>query len=236
MSAALHYVTHFDHSVASLIIGAGPGVAPSLNGSVIDKLVNSTFWRTVFAIADSGPFIEAGNQLGYVNQVPHQAEVRHYVESYKGLIGPITQWFKGYPQSLASVDPLLEKIDLPGQIFWGDLDQLLFVDNAAVLERRLARSRLRVFEKCGHYAYQGRADELAQMDSEWGDGAYQSLGCGIAATPRSGRVAAAARLRATERCGGSSRRLVVGGGLPRRRWSPPPASGYAGAGEAMRRR
>ncbi len=175
MSAALHYVTHFDHTVASLIIGDGPGVAPSLNGSVIDKLVNSSFWRTVFTIAGSGPFVEAGNHLGYVNYVPHQAEVRDYVESYKGRIGPITQWFKGYPQSLETVDPLLEKIELPVQIFWGDLDQLLYVDNANVLERRLPRSRLRVFEQCGHYSYQDRADEFAQMVSTWVDGEYQTI-------------------------------------------------------------
>ena len=91
----------------------------------------------------------------------------------KGRIGPITQWFKGYPQSLASVGPLLEKIDLPVQIFWGDLDQLLCVENAAAPERRLPRRRLRVFEECGHCACQDRADEFAQMVSAWVDGAYQ---------------------------------------------------------------
>jgi len=107
--------------------------------------------------------------------VPHQAEVRDYVESYKGRIGPITQWFKGYPQSLETVDPLLEKIELPVQIFWGDLDQLLYVENAKVLERRLPRSRLRVFEKCGHYSYQDRADQFAQMVSIWVDGEYQTV-------------------------------------------------------------
>jgi hypothetical protein len=95
MSAALHCVTHFHHSVASLIIGDGPGVAPSRNGSVIDKPVNSTFWRTVFTIADSGPFIEAGNQRGYVNQVPHQAEVRDTSHPARAASDPLPNGSRG---------------------------------------------------------------------------------------------------------------------------------------------
>ena len=175
MGAALHYVTHFDHTVTSLMIGDGPSVVPSLNGSVIDKCVNSAFWRAVFTIAGSAPFVHAANQLAYINYVPHQAEVRDYVESYKGRLGPINQWFKNYPQSLASIDPLLEKIELPVQIFWGDLDQLLYVENANVLERRLPKSRLRIFERCGHFSYQDQADQFVQMVSAWVDGEYQTL-------------------------------------------------------------
>lgn len=115
------------------------------------------------------------NHLALVNYVPHQEEVRDYLAPYKGRIGAVTEWFKKYPERLASVDPLLEKLDLPVQIFWGDLDQLLYVDNAHNLQKRLPKSQVRVFENCGHFSYQDRAADFAKMVSEWVDGGFQSL-------------------------------------------------------------
>jgi pimeloyl-ACP methyl ester carboxylesterase len=135
MAAALHYVIHGRHRAASLLIGDGPGIAPSHNGSVIDKMVHSGFWRMVFQIAGAGAFVEAANRLCYVNYVPKPEEVADYVASYDGRIGPVTQWFAKYPDSLATLDPHLAEIDLPVKIFWGQLDQLLFVDNGEHLHR-----------------------------------------------------------------------------------------------------
>ena len=43
MAAALHYVTHFENDVSSLMVGDGPGIAPSQNGSIINKAVKSGF-------------------------------------------------------------------------------------------------------------------------------------------------------------------------------------------------
>ena len=37
MAAALHYAIHRPHVLASLIIGDGPGILPTANGSIIDK-------------------------------------------------------------------------------------------------------------------------------------------------------------------------------------------------------
>jgi pimeloyl-ACP methyl ester carboxylesterase len=175
MSAALHYVIHSDHKVASLIIGDGPGIDPSSNGSVIDKMVTSGFWRMVFRIAGSSAFVAAGNALCYVNYSPSFEEVADYVASYADRIGPVTQWFAKYPESLKTVDPYLADIDLPVKVFWGDMDQLLFVDNGERLHARLKRSDLTVFEHCGHYAYQDKTDEFAQMVLDWVDGGYQAL-------------------------------------------------------------
>ncbi|SEA95723.1 Sulfatase [Rubrimonas cliftonensis] len=55
MSAALQYAIHHKHRLKSLMIGAGPGVAPSSNGSVIDRMINSAFWRMVFRVAGAPP-------------------------------------------------------------------------------------------------------------------------------------------------------------------------------------
>ena len=167
MSAALAYVTHFSNDVASLVIGDGPGIAPSNNGSVINKIVDSGFWRQVFKIAGAATFVHAGNALCYVNYVPNDEEISDYINSYSGRIGPITEWFRKYPESLAYVDPKLEEIDKPALVFWGAQDQLLLVENSQRLSKRLKRSKLQVFENCGHYSYQDQHEAFLNMVINW---------------------------------------------------------------------
>ena len=175
MPAALHYAIHRKHELASLLIGDGPAVSPSANGSIIDKLVDSGLWRTVFRVTGAQAFVEGAHALGCVAYVPSGAEVADYVASYDGRIGTITRWFEAYPESIATIDPHLATLDLPVQIFWGDLDVFLLEDNARRLHQRLKRSRLRVFERCGHFSYQDRADEFAEMVLEWVGGGYRSV-------------------------------------------------------------
>ena len=175
MAAALHYVTHFPNDVESLMVGDGPGIAPSKNGSLINKAVNSGFWRLGFKITGAGTFVHAANQLCYVNYVPNAEEVSDYIESYDGRIGPVTLWFKKYPESLASVDPKLAEIDKPVLVFWGAQDQLLLVDNAHRLSQRLKRSKLHVFEHCGHFSYQDQHQQFADVVTEWVTGGYTQV-------------------------------------------------------------
>ena len=175
MSAALAYVTHFPNEVASLVIGDGPGIAPSNNGSVINKIVNSAFWRQVFKIAGAATFVHAGNALCYLNYVPNEEETSDYITSYSGRIGPITQWFKKYPESLAYVDPKLSEIDKPVLIFWGAQDQLLLVENSQRLSQRLRRSKLHVFENCGHYSYQDQHAAFLSMVTNWVSNEHKAL-------------------------------------------------------------
>ncbi len=175
MAAALHYVTHFPNDVESLMIGDGPGIAPSTNGSIINKAVNSGFWRLGFKVTGAGTFVHAANQLCYVNYVPNEEEISDYIESYDGRIGPVTLWFKKYPESLASVDPKLAEIDKPVLIFWGAQDQLLLVDNAERLSQRLKRNKLHVFEHCGHFSYQDQHKQFAEMVKEWVAGGYKQV-------------------------------------------------------------
>ncbi len=175
MPAALHYVIYSEHKAASLLIGDGPGIVPSSNGSVIDKMVNSSFWRVAFRAAGAGAFVAAGIALGYVNYAPSYDEVADYVASYEGRIGPITEWFSRYPETLPSLDSHLSSIDLPIKIFWGELDQFLFVDNGKRMHERLPRSDLTIFPHCGHFSHQDKSDEFAQMVLEWVGEGHKSL-------------------------------------------------------------
>jgi pimeloyl-ACP methyl ester carboxylesterase len=173
MPAALHYAIQQTHEVASLILGDGPGILPTANGSIINKAVESKFWRMIFRVTGSQAFVEGAYQLGCVNYVPSTAEVADYVASYSGRIGTVTHWFATYPENLATLDPHLASLDLPVQIFWGDRDIFLLADNASRLHQRLKRSQLCVFENCGHFSYQDKADEFAEMILAWIKGGYQ---------------------------------------------------------------
>jgi pimeloyl-ACP methyl ester carboxylesterase len=175
MSAALHCAIHENTDIVSLIIGDGPGIAPSSNGSVIDKMVDSAFWRRVFVTTGAEAFVGAALQLCYLNYVPSDAEIADYVASYEHRMPAILAWFKGYPESLATVDPYLAELDLPVQVFWGDMDELLYVDNGRRLNDRLPRSRLRVFEHCGHFSYQDQHASFAAMVTDWVESGYQEV-------------------------------------------------------------
>jgi pimeloyl-ACP methyl ester carboxylesterase len=175
MPVALHYVIHPEHRASSLIVGDGPCVAPTANGSIIDKAVDSAFWRAIFRIAGAGAFVEGANRLAYVNYTPSNAEVADYVASYKGRIGPAMAWFKAYPDNLATIDPYLSDLDLPVQLFWGDLDKFLLLDTAKRAHQRLKRSRLTVFDGCGHFSYQDRRDAFARVVIDWVETGHTTL-------------------------------------------------------------
>ena len=117
MPSILYYVGTYEHRAASISVGDGPGIAPSSNGSVIEKMVSSKFWQLVMSTVSGGAFVEVGNQVGYVNYVPSAVEVSDYIQSYRGRIRTILKWFSGYPESLGSVDPLLDAIEVPALVF-----------------------------------------------------------------------------------------------------------------------
>ncbi|MEJ2393139.1 MAG: alpha/beta hydrolase [Gammaproteobacteria bacterium] len=173
MPAALHYVLNHEHDVASLILGDGPAISPSSNGSIINKMVNSAFWRLVFKLTDNQAFVEGAYRLAVVDYVPSNEEIADYLACYKGRIGTITRWFKDYPENLTTISPHLSSLGIPTQLFWGDLDQLLLVDNAERLHQLLPKNQLKVFRNCGHFSYQDRAKEFAQMVTDWVNYGYQ---------------------------------------------------------------
>lgn len=167
MPAVLYYVGNYENTVKSILVGDGPAISPTSNASVIRKMVESAFWRMIFRIAGAGALIEAGRRICYVNYSPNEIELSDYKKSYTGRINPVLQWFKDYPASLATVDPLLDKIEKPTLVFWGDEDAILYVDNGERIHQRMKNSELHVFEKCGHFCYQDRADEFKAMVVDW---------------------------------------------------------------------
>ena len=175
MPVALHYVIHRDHRARSILIGDGPGVLPSADGSLVRKIVGSAFWRAMVRANGARTFLATATQVGYLHYQMGAAELRDYVASYEGRIDQVVAWFAHYPDGLRSIDPHLDGLDLPVQVFWGELDAFLGSDNARLLHKRLPRSRLNVFEDCGHFCYQDQADAFAEMVRGWLQGGFRSV-------------------------------------------------------------
>lgn len=169
MPAILYYAGTYGENIKSIVVGDGPGISPSSNASVIRKMVGSSFWRLIFKVAGSGALVEAGKDICYVNYVPNKYEMSDYKKSYDGKVAQTLQWFKDYPSNIGQVDPLIEKIDLPTLIFWGDEDAILYPDNGERLHKRMKNSELKIIENCGHFAYQDRYKEFAEMLINWID-------------------------------------------------------------------
>ncbi|MEP4076211.1 alpha/beta fold hydrolase [Haloferula sp.] len=167
MPTVLYHAATDGAGVRSVFVGDGPAISPSSNGSIINKMGYSSFWRLIMGSVGSGPFVEAGNRVGYVNYVPNATEISEYKESYAGRMPAILEWFKGYPESLASLDPLIGNIQHPTLLFWGRDDKLLLVDNGERLLQRIPGSRLHVFDHCGHFSYQDQYEEFRDLLVNW---------------------------------------------------------------------
>ena len=175
MPVAMHYVMHREHKARSILIGDGPGVLPVRNGSLVQKIVGSGFWQTMVRLNGARTFLASATEIGYMRYGVTADELRDYVNSYDGRIDQVVAYFAGYPEGLKSIDPHIDALDLPVQVFWGDMDAFLPPENAELLHQRLPQSRLTIFEDCGHFCYQDRHEEFTQMIRDWIHGGYESV-------------------------------------------------------------
>lgn len=167
MPVAMHYAIHRDHKAKSLMIGDGPGIFPSHDGSLIRKITKSGFWRTMVRLNGAKTFIAGATQLGYLHYSPKAAEMDDYVRSYAGRIGQVTQYFKHYAVGCQDLTGNIEELSVPVQVFWGDEDGFLSAENAAELDKRLPDSHVHIFEDCGHFCYQDKSGDFAAMVQRW---------------------------------------------------------------------
>jgi pimeloyl-ACP methyl ester carboxylesterase len=172
MPVALHYVANCEHAARSVLVGDGPGVLPSDDGSLVRKIVGSSFWRAMVRLNGAQTFLASAIEVGYLHYSPSAEELRDYVSAYTDRIDQVVAYFASYPKGLESLDPQLDTFPLPVQVFWGDTDAFLGSKNAARLHERLPRSALRVFENCGHFCYQDAPEAFTEMVRAWIHGGY----------------------------------------------------------------
>lgn len=174
MPVALHYVMHRAHAASSILIGDGPGVLPSADGSLIRKIVGSAFWRAMVRINGARTFLATASQIGYLHYRMGAAELQDYVSAYEGRVDQVVAYFASYPEGLKTIDSHIDTLELPVQVFWGDQDAFLGSENARLLHKRLPHSRLTIFEDCGHFCYQDKPEAFTAMVQEWINGGYRT--------------------------------------------------------------
>ncbi len=175
MSTALYYACSRSNDIESLIIGDGPSINPSENSSVIKKLAKSRFWRFVFEVLGPEVLVYASANIGYINHYPTQAETDDFIASYKNRVPVVTEWFKNYSNSINDLDPKVDRLDKPTMIFWGENDIFLLPKNAINLNNRIRNSKMKIFKDCGHFIYQDKDEEFAEMLIDWVDGGYKQF-------------------------------------------------------------
>ena len=167
MPVALTYAMQADHRARSVMVGDGPGILPSKDGSLIKKIVGSGFWRTMVRLNGARTFIAGALQLGYLHYSPSAAEVEDYVHSYAGRIGQVTQYFKHYPEGCKTLTENIASVRIPVKVFWGDEDAFLSAENAQQLSSQLKDGSTHIFKNCGHFCYQDKSGEFAEMVRAW---------------------------------------------------------------------
>ena len=167
MPVAMHYAMYDRNKAKTLMIGDGPGILPSQDGSLIRKIVGSSFWRAMVRLNGAKTFIAGALHLGYLHYSPNKAEVEDYVRSYTDRIGFVTEYFKHYPTGCESLTKNTSLLTMPVNVFWADEDAFLNVENAYHLHRTLPNSELHIFENCGHFCYQDKSVEFAEMVQHW---------------------------------------------------------------------
>lgn len=174
MPVAMHYVMHRNHKAKSIMIGDGPGILPSSDGSLIKKMVYSSFWQLMIRLNGARVFLSSALQIGYLHYSPTEAELLDYLASYEGRVGQVVAYFASYPEGLKTLDPNIDTLSLPVHVFWGDSDAFLMTDNAERLHQRLPKSQLTIFKNCGHFSYQDKGEEFTQVVRDWVNGGYSS--------------------------------------------------------------
>ncbi|GAB1308516.1 alpha/beta hydrolase [Urechidicola sp. KH5] len=167
MAAALSYVINYKSSIKSLMIGDGPAALPTIEPSIMKKMVHSGFWRTLFVIAGSGALIESAKNLGNVQYVPNKFEISDYKKSHKGKVANCMKWFKTYPDAIKEIDKNLENIYIPTKIFWGEHEAILDKQNGINLNNKMPNSELEIFENCGHFVYQDDYPRFIKLIKTW---------------------------------------------------------------------
>jgi len=158
----------------SLVVGAGGAAVPLELGGALKDLVEA---RDLTAYRDADPRQIVASALTNIERYELPDHVREdYLSSYEGdRFVESMRYVRTYPTELPVLRHLLAEIQIPVQIIAGARDPLVPLVNARFLHERLARSKLDVID-AGHFAWEDRADEYAELVTSWWSAGYATTG------------------------------------------------------------
>jgi pimeloyl-ACP methyl ester carboxylesterase len=158
----------------SLVVGAGGAAVPLELGGALKDLVEA---RDLTAYRDADPRQIVASALTNIERYELPDHVREdYLSSYEGdRFVESMRYVRTYPTELPVLRHLLAEIQIPVQIIAGARDPFVPLVNARFLHERLARSKLDVID-AGHFAWEDRADEYAELVTSWWSAGYATTG------------------------------------------------------------
>ena len=179
MPVALHYVTHGEHAARSLLVGDGPGVLPSDDGSLVRKIVGSSFWRAMVRLNGARTFLATAIAVGYLHYSPSAAEVQDYVDAYAGRIDQVVAYSRATPRASPPSTPTSTPCPCPCRS-----SGAITTPSSRPRTRggcTGALSQLTIFERCGRFSYQDRPGAFTEMLQAWVGGGHEA--CETRAAP-----------------------------------------------------
>jgi pimeloyl-ACP methyl ester carboxylesterase len=165
-SATLFAASAHPGRFASLVVGTGGAAVPITLGSPLKDWVEAT---------DLGPYRQIGGRniveiaLGTIAGYNPSDEIREdYMTSYDGdKFAESIAYVQAYPEQLPVLSTLLAGIHTPVRIVQGSEDQVVPVVNATYLGDRLPDSRVDIIAGAGHFCWEERPDEYAELVIDW---------------------------------------------------------------------
>ena len=97
-----------------------------------------------------------------------------YINSYEGgRLFEAMQILRAYKTDIPELDKLINTIQVPVQIIWGDKDPIALVKTAYILHDRLPKNKMHIINGGGHYLWEEHAAEYSAILIDWLNGGYK---------------------------------------------------------------
>ena len=168
MAAALSCALSPNHRLASMVVGHSVGAPGPLKlAMLINLLSRYRFLRWSTALLGAGPLIAFTSTFGAIRHRYNPTQVDDFKRAYSGRAFEVIHWFADLRGSGEALAQRVSEIEVPTQIFWGDLDALFDVSNAHYLHDAMSKSALQIFPEAGHLSWSDQPDMFAKMVTDW---------------------------------------------------------------------
>lgn len=168
MAAALSYALTPNHRLTSLVVGHSVGAPGPLKLATLINLMSRLGplrWNT--ALLGAGPLIAFTSTFGAIRHRYNPTQVDDFKRAYSGRAFEVIHWFAGLRANGEALAQRVGDIDVPTQIFWGELDALFDVSNAHLLHEAVPNSAIQIFPEAGHLSWSDQPEMFAAMITDW---------------------------------------------------------------------
>ncbi len=168
MAAALSYALRPNHRLASMVVGHSVGAPGPLKlATLINLMSRLGFLRWNTALLGAGPLIAFTSTFGAIRHRYNPTQVDDFKRAYSGRAFEVIQWFANLRGNGEALAQQVSAIDIPTQIFWGELDALFDVSNAHHLHEAMPNSAVQIFPEAGHLSWADQPEMFTKMINDW---------------------------------------------------------------------